>query len=994
MASQTSFKQQCPSCEAMVPIKDSSLVGKKVDCPKCKYRFVVEDPGALEEEAAKSEGPKSSKIKKGDKKAKKSKSEAGADGEGKGKGKKVEKKGGSKMLIFGIALGVVAVIGLVVGGIFLFSGEKKPTSTTAPNNNANKNTTNQNKNPTTNPGTDPANSGNANAAGQGDQKPAPPDKGLIASSNLLPNDSQVVYSLNVSAFMNSALGGAAFRSSSGYQTSSFDDVGLPLKFMNRFLRAESLKNKWVFNVVQMFEKHTLNPETLKAKLGGQRGQDYYLMGPNDLIDGLSALSFTSVFTPNAQPPKIEAMPMAWHIYNDQTLVVAEVNQMEQFLQSGRQPQQRTQTEGGNDASGNPGGGPPGPMGGGPPPGAAGGGPIRVGAGGGGGAGAGGPGAGPPGPMGGGPPPGAAGGGPIRVGAGGGGGGPVNPVGPMGAGGRDDNSVFTDRPTYLTIHPDLKRMLEKMEERLPNDKDRTPVIFSCAGMELEGVSKTLVDTVRAASMLGALIPTPQVVAAGLGLHALSSDRVAGVAAVELKHEADARSLDDTLQRNVLNRAAAMLSKWMNTTVVSQGSGGGSGAGGGPAGVGGGPGGFGPPGAGGMGPNPGVAGGGGRGPLVVGGGGGGQGAGPPGVGGPGAGAPGAGAPGPGGFGPPGMGGPDATGGEQGPKSSIRSWFVGKVVFVAIDAEVNSETDAKIRQEIEQQVLRMKGSNDVAAMTSPRWQELADTAIQIANQKRPLKGAYPLGDNSGSVFVTRPPNQRLSWMIDLLPYLGKADIAGQIDTKKGWRDEPNVHAGTNWIPQFLNPMYPRSSWQAQVPSMPGYAFGATHYTALGGIGLDAAELADTPANQKRLGLFGYDRTTDFNNIPDGASNTIYLITTPPNVPRPWIAGGGATVQGVPETNSMAPFVTDFGGGKKGAYVLMADGSVRFLKHDTPDDVFKALVTKAGGDSFGVLDAVAPKVNAPTEPPKKPEAPAPAPEVKKEEPKKDEAKKDGDKK
>jgi len=42
MATLTSFKQQCPSCEAMVPVKDKSLVGRKIDCPKCKYRFVVE----------------------------------------------------------------------------------------------------------------------------------------------------------------------------------------------------------------------------------------------------------------------------------------------------------------------------------------------------------------------------------------------------------------------------------------------------------------------------------------------------------------------------------------------------------------------------------------------------------------------------------------------------------------------------------------------------------------------------------------------------------------------------------------------------------------------------------------------------------------------------------------------------------------------------------------------------------------------------------------
>ena len=38
------FKQQCPSCEAMVSIKDESLIGKKTECTKCKFRFLVEAP--------------------------------------------------------------------------------------------------------------------------------------------------------------------------------------------------------------------------------------------------------------------------------------------------------------------------------------------------------------------------------------------------------------------------------------------------------------------------------------------------------------------------------------------------------------------------------------------------------------------------------------------------------------------------------------------------------------------------------------------------------------------------------------------------------------------------------------------------------------------------------------------------------------------------------------------------------------------------------------
>src|SRR6516165_3686131 len=57
MAASAGFKQQCPSCEAMVPIKDPSFIGRKIDCPKCKYRFVVEDPGADEDADEVDEAP-------------------------------------------------------------------------------------------------------------------------------------------------------------------------------------------------------------------------------------------------------------------------------------------------------------------------------------------------------------------------------------------------------------------------------------------------------------------------------------------------------------------------------------------------------------------------------------------------------------------------------------------------------------------------------------------------------------------------------------------------------------------------------------------------------------------------------------------------------------------------------------------------------------------------------------------------------------------------
>src|SRR5438477_9807081 len=44
MATNTGFKQQCPHCEARIPIKDESQIGEEINCPKCKQPFVVEDP--------------------------------------------------------------------------------------------------------------------------------------------------------------------------------------------------------------------------------------------------------------------------------------------------------------------------------------------------------------------------------------------------------------------------------------------------------------------------------------------------------------------------------------------------------------------------------------------------------------------------------------------------------------------------------------------------------------------------------------------------------------------------------------------------------------------------------------------------------------------------------------------------------------------------------------------------------------------------------------
>src|SRR5438270_11834647 len=112
MAASSSFKQQCPSCEAMVPIRDPGLVGKKIDCRKCKYRFLVEEPVPEEEPEGEEAEPEV-----------KAKSTAVTDKKGKGRrlrddsvapdeveeGKDEAKAKNPKVLYISIGVAIVAV---------------------------------------------------------------------------------------------------------------------------------------------------------------------------------------------------------------------------------------------------------------------------------------------------------------------------------------------------------------------------------------------------------------------------------------------------------------------------------------------------------------------------------------------------------------------------------------------------------------------------------------------------------------------------------------------------------------------------------------------------------------------------------------------------------------------------------------------------------------------------------------------------------------------
>jgi hypothetical protein len=142
------------------------------------------------------------------------------------------------------------------------------------------------------------------------------------------------------------------------------------------------------------------------------------------------------------------------------------------------------------------------------------------------------------------------------------------------------------------------------------------------------------------------------------------------------------------------------------------------------------------------------------------------------------------------------------------------------------------------------------------------------------------------------------------------------------------------------------------------------------------------------KKLGVFGYDRVTKLDDIKDGLEQTIVAIQVPTEVKSAWLAGGGSTIRGVPETDPVLPFVCTEYNGKPGTFAIMADGKVRFIAKDMNPDTFKALCTINGSDTITDLDAVAPVVPGqaksvlkpqlpPTETTPKSEAPKPSGEA-----------------
>jgi len=154
-------------------------------------------------------------------------------------------------------------------------------------------------------------------------------------------------------------------------------------------------------------------------------------------------------------------------------------------------------------------------------------------------------------------------------------------------------------------------------------------------------------------------------------------------------------------------------------------------------------------------------------------------------------------------------------------------------------------------------------------------------------------------------------LSWRVALLPYLEWNTLYEQFHLDEPW-DSPHNSALIEQMPEvFRNPSAPR---------IPGIA----HY--LGVVGKGA--------------FFEEGKTRSIRDIRDGTSNTIMLVEVDPDRGVIWTK---------PEDFPFHPEnpLDGLGHAHPGGFnVVFADGSVRFISSTIDPEVFRALITIAGGE------------------------------------------------
>lgn len=199
--------------------------------------------------------------------------------------------------------------------------------------------------------------------------------------------------------------------------------------------------------------------------------------------------------------------------------------------------------------------------------------------------------------------------------------------------------------------------------------------------------------------------------------------------------------------------------------------------------------------------------------------------------------------------------------------------------------------------------------------------------------------------------PAERRLSWLVALWGFY-EAGPNLMFDPNSAWDEGANRHLKLRGTDKDTGSGYERPLETFAIASCPtqrriadSERLNFTNYVGISGVDADSPSLA---RDHPRAGFFGFDRCTRLADVKDGTSNTMAVAETAWRN-GPWIAGGSATMRSV--ERAQQPYIgpgRPFGGlHQGGAFVLLVDGSVRFVSDRTDARVFEALATIAGGET-----------------------------------------------
>ena len=146
-------------------------------------------------------------------------------------------------------------------------------------------------------------------------------------------------------------------------------------------------------------------------------------------------------------------------------------------------------------------------------------------------------------------------------------------------------------------------------------------------------------------------------------------------------------------------------------------------------------------------------------------------------------------PGQLNPPDGGDPNAPPGSSGgPKSTMKIERKGKVVVLDADLNLTERAYERIYGMTQGLVMRMKGMVDMSG-GDPRYFDLAAAGVKyrkdaVEKEKKAAnvypRATFPREDTQGRLSRSWPPNQRVSWMAGLLPFLGYQEIYDRVELR----------------------------------------------------------------------------------------------------------------------------------------------------------------------------------------------------------------------